>query len=208
LRTNGIAGKFLIAIVALLLNYSVCISAQETRGTLSLNGKWQMLITESPSYPTRSTGWRSVEVPSLRTGKAIGGSEFGWFRREILLPESWHGRRVFLRLGGARYHPRVYLNGKLLGERLEGWTPFEIELTDDLVAGEPHDLAISVQDWGATFVEGYKVPSDATGDLRSVPRQKVIAPIGGHFSMYGLWDDVELLSRPKCIWMTWPSLHP
>ena len=186
-----------MAFLILLLCTGICAPAQGLREEMSLNGEWRMLVTKSSSYPTRSNAWKPVKIPSLRTGRALGESEFGWFRREITVPESWQGRRIFLKLGGARYHSRVYLDGKLLAERLEGWTPFEIELTDKLEAGELHNLVVCVQDWGATFVKGYRLPSDATGDLRGVPKQKVIAPIGGYFYMHGLWDDVGLLSRPK-----------
>jgi len=194
---NRLKYWFLIAFMIPLFCASVCSSAEEPREKLSLNGEWQMLITKDLSYPTGSSDWRAVDVPSLVTGKALGGSEFGWFRREISIPGSWRGQRIFLRLVGARYHPKVYLDGELFDERLEGWTPLEVELTNKIEAGKSSNLVVCVQDWGATFVEDYNLPSDATGDLRDVPKNKVIAPIGGRYSMYGLWDNVELLSRPE-----------
>jgi hypothetical protein len=44
------------------------------------------------------------------------------------------------------------------------------------------------------------VTKGAAGDLlelRRVPKGKIIAPIGGHFAYYGIWDEVELLERPS-----------
>jgi len=165
-----------------------------------LNGRWQMTVSRRLELPPSTGPWKPVAVPGLRDGKALGGSDYAWFRRNIDVPARWRSRRVFLRLGGARYHPRVHVDGKLVGERLEGWTPFEVELTKHVTPGRSHQLVVCCQDWGATFADGYTLPADYGGDwhtLRGAPRGRIIAPIGGLYTMYGIWDDVSLVVRPS-----------
>jgi len=103
---------------------------------------------------------------------------------------------VVLLLVGARYHPRVCVNGQRVAERLEGWTPFEVDLTDRVTPGKAFALSVRCQDWGATFADGFVLPAEVAGDLRDAPKAQVIAPIGGHFGWFGLWDDAVLQSRP------------
>ena len=165
-----------------------------------LNGEWQHTVSRQLDYPTDAADWNSITVPlsPLKQGRAAGGSDYAWFRRVLSVPAEWTENRIFLRLVGARYHPRVFVNGELVAEQLDGWTPFETELTKHLRSGESLELVVCCQDWGATFADGYILPEDATGDLRSeaILQGKVIAPIGGHWSHYGIWDDIELIARP------------
>jgi hypothetical protein len=130
-------------------------------------------------------------------GEALGGSEYLWYRRDVTVPGEWRGRRVFLRLGGARFHPHVLVGGKLVGERLDGWTPFEVEITRHVAPGRSRQIAVRCQDWGATFIKGYALPEKVDGRLRDAPMGKVVAPVGGRHYLYGTWDDVSLVSRPK-----------
>ena len=170
------------------------------RERISLNGAWEMAMTRSLDPPRDGTPWKAVRVPALHEGKALGGSDYAWFRRGLEVPEGWEGRRIFLRLGGARYHPRVHVDGRLIGQRLEGWTPFEVELTRHVFPGQSHRVTVCCQDWGATFGDGFQLPADYLGDwhtLRGAPRGKIIAPIGGLFTLYGMWDDVSLVARPN-----------
>ncbi len=169
-----------------------------TRAVSSLNGAWDMAVTRSAELPGPDVEWQSVTVPKLARSNAEGGSRFGWFRRQVTVPADWQGNRVFLYLSGARYHPRVFVDGRFIGEQFEGWTPFEIELTHVLKPGTPSRVDVCCQDWGATFADGYQLPETAGGDLRrdSVLRGKLLAPIGGHYAYYGIWDDAELRARP------------
>ncbi|MBT3379270.1 MAG: hypothetical protein HN742_03605 [Lentisphaerae bacterium] len=194
--------KSILAPLALVL-LSVQVSAQDPpapRTTVSLNGNWDRAITASPLCPeTNEAEWETVSVPHLDRGDARGKSRFAWYRRNIDIPTEWTNQRVFLNLVGARYHPRVYIDGQLIGERLEGWTPFELEISTHVVPGQTHRLDIGCQDWGAVFADGYTLPQDAEGDLRrnDILRGKLIAPIGGHYANFGIWDDAELLARPQ-----------
>ena len=169
--------------------------AEPLRQELSLNGPWEAGVSRDAQAAAPAT-WETVTVPHLRQGLARGGSDFVWYRRELTVPASWAGGRIVLLLVGARYQPRVCVDGKTVAERLEGWTPFEVDLTDQVQVGKPFVLSVRCQDWGATFAAGFTLPADVAGDLRDAPKAQLMAPIGGHFGWFGMWDDAVLLRRP------------
>lgn len=57
-----------------------------------------------------------------------------WYKKSFQYKKS--DKRVFLYFGAVNYDAKVYLNGKKLGEHQGGFTPFNFEVTDQLVDGE------------------------------------------------------------------------
>lgn len=58
-----------------------------------------------------------------------------WFQRHFEAhPQP--GKRAFLRFGAVDYRAQVYLNGKLVGEHIGGFTPFAFDVTDRLRDGD------------------------------------------------------------------------
>jgi beta-galactosidase len=76
------------------------------------------------------------EVPNS-TGK-LPWAGIGWYRKKLLLPASAiAGKRVFLDFDGAMSHPKVFLDGELVGEWAYGYNSFRVELTPRLTADKP-----------------------------------------------------------------------
>ncbi len=65
-----------------------------------------------------------------------------WFRRKVTSSPKV-GKRYFLYFEAANYDTRVFLNQKLLGRHIGGFTPFEFEVTDTLKSGK-NSLVVSV----------------------------------------------------------------
>ncbi|MDX1531643.1 MAG: glycoside hydrolase family 2 TIM barrel-domain containing protein, partial [Rhodothermales bacterium] len=67
-----------------------------------------------------------------------------WYRRHVRTdrrPEE----RLVLRFGAANARARVFLDGALLAEHAGGYTPFDVEITDHVGAGEEeHTLVVQV----------------------------------------------------------------
>jgi len=57
-----------------------------------------------------------------------------WFRQKFNYTP--RDGREFLYFGAANYDTKVYLNGKKIGEHIGGYTPFNWDVTDKLIAGE------------------------------------------------------------------------
>lgn len=170
--------------------------AADLRPVVDLNTGWEAAETRDVSVTPPATGWAPRTIPFLFSSDAKGGSAFGWYRRSVELPADWAGKRVFLRFGGVRWNARVYWDGVQIGQRLEGFTPWELELSATASGAGSHRLVVVAQDWGATFADGWTLPADATGELRYQTGGRTLAPVGGQFWRYGIWDDVRLEARP------------
>ena len=55
-----------------------------------------------------------------------------WYKKSFTYRKQPH-KRVFIYFGAANYLARVYLNGKRIGEHEGGFTPFNFEVTDQIV---------------------------------------------------------------------------
>jgi hypothetical protein len=81
----------------------------------------------------------------------LNGAYFGvsWWWREIEIPASMAGKRIFLHVRGAHLRAEVYLNQKLVGYSIMEELPFEAELTHAAKPGGKNVLAIRITNpWG------------------------------------------------------------
>ena len=167
------------------------------RAAVELEDGWQAVQTHDHGDHPPGKGWKAQPVPGLFWSEARGGSSYAWYRRTIKVPAGWRGRRVFLRLAGAKFDAHVWIDGKPVGSRLEGYTPWEIEITRFVSQGSTNRIDIRCQDWGATFADGWTLPAKVDGDVRYATGGRTLAPVGGHFYAFGLWDGVRLEAKPK-----------
>lgn len=59
-----------------------------------------------------------------------------WLKKSFEYKKSKDDNRVFLYFGASNYRTDVYFNGKKLGAHVGGFTPFQFEVTKQLLAGE------------------------------------------------------------------------
>ena len=64
------------------------------------------------------------------------------YRRDLIVPEEWEGKAVWLRFEGAMMIARVYLNGTRVFEHKGGYLPFTIDLSGKLRFGERNRLLV------------------------------------------------------------------
>jgi hypothetical protein len=83
----------------------------------------------------------AADDPAPQNGAFFGVS---WWWREIEIPESMQGKRIFLHVRGARLRAEVYLNEKLVGYSIMEELPFEAELTHAANPGGRNLLAIRI----------------------------------------------------------------
>lgn len=129
----------------------------DRRKTVSLNGKWQIIIDpyENGFYDYR---YEEYEFGYFQNAKPKDKSdliEYDFDKSELLnVPGDWNtqmeklflyegtvwykksfdfkkknGKRVFAHFGAVNYHSVIYLNGSKLGENEGGFTPFNFEIT-------------------------------------------------------------------------------
>jgi beta-glucuronidase len=134
----------------------IAIQHIEGRNTMSLNGKWNVIID-----PTNNGEWRQVwKNPVIQNKHQFfeysfdGGpilnvpGDFNSQRPELTFYEStiWYrqrfdikpelGKRYFLYFGAVNYKTKVYLNEDEIGSHEGGFTPFQFEITDKVKDGK------------------------------------------------------------------------
>jgi beta-galactosidase len=95
---------------------------------------------EEYRYAAPATGGVAPADDNIpQNGAYIGVS---WWYRNIDIPASMQGKRIFLHIRGARLRAEVYLNGKLCGYSIMEELPFESDLTAATNPGGENHLAI------------------------------------------------------------------
>ena len=123
----------------------------------NLNGLWQFAFDDGDEglaahwyVPGRAFD-KQIVVPFAYQTKMSGLGPTDeihpilWYRRAFTVPENMAGKRVLLRFGAVDFEARVYVNGEWAGSHRGGYTPFCLDITALLKAGE-NDLCLRVED--------------------------------------------------------------
>src|SRR5438128_1159988 len=143
---------------------SVCAAAAPgetptTRHSVKITGDWRFQmdvpdIGEKENWQATSfhrSMWAKVEVPKAWDlfDEAMWGYEgVGWYSTEIAGSLAVTGKVQRLKFGRVNYHAKVWLNGELLGENLNGFLPFEFDVTDKPKPGAVNQLVVRVDNTG------------------------------------------------------------
>jgi len=126
-------------------------------------------LSEVPGHEP-SVGWRNIEegmesldIPGTLAQSRPGYRGVVWHWRPLVVPDDWEGRAVRLRFGCARLRTEVYLENHLVGYDLEGYTPFEIDLTPYTEPGRRYELAVRVTNPGGVRAAQSMMPLTWSG---------------------------------------------
>ncbi|HZR67252.1 MAG TPA: glycoside hydrolase family 2 TIM barrel-domain containing protein [Terriglobales bacterium] len=175
---------------------TMAIANVSHRTTISLDGTWNSIVDPyetglgSRIFINRRPATKSelVEYDFDRSPKLRVPGDWNTQRDSLLFYEgpvwyqrnfSYHKRehiRTFLYFGAANYQARVWLNGKKLGEHVGGFTPFDFEITDQIVEGD-NSVVVEV---------------DNTRHIDGVPALKT-----DWWNYGGLTRSVELIEVPE-----------
>jgi len=121
----------------------------------TLNGEWEFCYDDN--LGGKENGFekkhfeRMINIPfcpeSVLSG--IGDTDFHncvWYRREILLPDEWNGKRIILHFGASDYETTVYVNGEEVGIHKGGYTSFCFDITDYLSDKDNYISVCAVDD--------------------------------------------------------------
>jgi beta-galactosidase/beta-glucuronidase len=132
----------------------------------SLDGRWEFALDRDAAWTAaEDVVWtQSIMVPFAPETAASGVEAAGffsacWYRRRFDRPRLGQDERLILHFGAVDYQARVWMNGVEVVTHEGGYTPFAVDVTSVLRAGEqelivraeddPHDLAKprGKQDW-------------------------------------------------------------
>ena len=175
----------LIVLVASLL---LAANLSGAREVISLNDSWRF----TPSRVAGMNRWGGanpnagelVNLPHTWNAADFMSSSgyrrgYGTYSKQLAIPESYRGKRVFLKFEGAGTMATLLVNYKLVGEHKGAYNSFVFEVTDYLNYGQDNNLTV----------------------ICNSESQFDIAPQSGDFNIYGgLYRDVWMeVTGPECI---------
>lgn len=146
-----------------------CWESHAAWGTDDLAGNDNWYSTEAYLNPAEVTRENYREAPRHTVG---------WYRRTVTCPAGDADATVWLHIGAADWHVKVWANGEFVGAGDSGYVPFSCDLGDAAKPGEDVTLVIRVED----------------------PQGTEDKPLGKQHKWYtttsGIWQPVWLELRP------------
>lgn len=145
---------FTILLIASGLN----IGAQDFGRRENINDDWHFNLGDV-QYGGRETmdcsKWAVVDVPHDWTVKQNASPELAsctgylpggiaWYRKELNIPITEKGNKVYIYFEGVYNNSEVFINGKWVGKRPNGYISFMYELTPYIKWGESNSIAVRV----------------------------------------------------------------
>ena len=179
--------RLLRQVVLLLIALGPCALAQ----TIALES-WDFVTDPSAKLAVSSlksvTGWRTARAGlswQAQSEDLRDYSGVAWYRTSIDVPRFDRARRVLLRFGAVDYRAEVFVNGRSAFQHEGGYTPFVVDITDDVHAG-PNEIAVRVLDPpNKGEAEGIR--------YKEIPHGKQ----NWYVQTSGLWQPVTLEFRPE-----------
>ncbi|TSE04718.1 sugar-binding domain-containing protein [Aquimarina algiphila] len=150
-------------LLSILSVFSSCTNNNEgiSRVIEDFNYDWRFYLGDEPEAYKLSfndTNWTVLNVPHdwsieegyQKEGETAASSGFvpggiGWYRKSFLLTEADKNKQISIQFDGVYNNSTVWINGKLLGTRPNGYISFIYDLTPHLkYDGTPNMIAVKV----------------------------------------------------------------
>lgn len=165
---------FLITLFA-FLGFSCTSKIEISERNIDFNGEWKFRIAEledahNPEFDDSS--WKTVDLPhdwstedyNLQDSLHVGpffkneprGADIGylrtgtcWYRKEWKTPKGLGENQVILNFDGVQTQMELWINGKLVGENMYGYSPLNFNITEYLnKSGKTNVLAVKTVNSG------------------------------------------------------------
>lgn len=156
---------------------------------MNLNGTWKFAFDKKDCgvkdkwFDADDKAFGQTICVPFPWGSKLSGvkdeADVGWYRRDVVVPESWKGKRVFLVVGASDHDTTCWFDASRLGEHSGGYLPFEFELTDHVKWGRPQKITLRA--WDAPGAMAHH-------DWRLFGKQ-------GYGNARGVWQTVYLEAR-------------
>ncbi|UPZ14900.1 sugar-binding domain-containing protein [Flavobacterium humidisoli] len=148
-------------IIALTILFSVSIFAQkQSRIVEDFNKNWNFKLGDYP-YAIQANfdvkDWRTLQLPhdwsiegafdkDAKTKQAQGflPAGKGWYRKAFTVPANWKNKTVSIEFDGVFKNSEVFINGKSLGMRPNGYISFGYDLSQYVKFGKENVIAVKV----------------------------------------------------------------
>jgi hypothetical protein len=176
------------------------------RSSISLDGPWRFVADPERLYgPGELPAGDTISVPGCWEAQVARPYRIinAWYHRTLDLPGDWRpdGRRVILRFGAVMYRCGVWVNGQHVGGHEGGYTPFELDITDELRWDGRDAVQVAVTNPlnGLDEYPAFSVAEVLLAEEWEPDLPLAEAPHGKqtwYSSQSGIWQSVSLECRP------------
>ncbi len=129
-----------------------------------------------------------------------------WYQRQVLVPRSYSNRRVVLRFGSVSHKATVWIDGFEVAHHYGGFTPFEIDITHLVHAGDKFTIVVCCNN--DLYLESSKLGLEADDDPAmaksdnnnlahvSSASSAPLSPFPNSFTFAGIQRSVQLIYTP------------
>ena len=118
---------------------------------INLNYDWQYKASFEEGDLNGNTGYTDFETVHMPHANKIldynnfDESEYQFvscYRKKIFIPQEYDGKVILLKFEGIASYSRLYVNGQIVAEHLGGYTPFEADISGNVIFGEENLLTV------------------------------------------------------------------
>ena len=197
LKTTGLAAGALIAPTANSFEPRATVDVAQQTLRLMLSEPW--VILTDPSDNGVQQGWsRSVpngalptRVPSILQETFPGFHGAVWYWISFRAPQKpFRNGQILILFHAVDYYAEVWLNGSRIGDHEGGETPFALDATEAMSAGQTNLLAVRVLNPPPGGIDGFRLSETAHSNK--------VEPYatGNGYDFGGILEPVELLLAP------------
>jgi len=145
---------------------------------LNLNGHWNFMFDKENVGETKkwfenpSSFTKKILVPfpwGSKLSEVENEADIAWYAHKVKIPEDWKNKRIFVVVGASDWTTTGWFAGKPVGSNRGGYTPFEFELTSNVIWGSEQNLVFKVDDSNLPFkLYGKQGYGDAKGLWQTV----------------------------------------
>ena len=159
------------------------------RQSLNFNRQWRFQLGDPAGAEAAGFddgAWQEIGLPHSFSLPYFTSPQFyvgyGWYRKPLIVPAAWAGKRVSLEFDGAFQITELFVNGRRVGEHRGGYTGFTFDITDFVRTG--HNLvAVRVNNFWDPRLAPRAGEHTFSGGLYRNVRLVVTAPL--HVAWYG-----------------------
>jgi len=140
---------FIFCILASFAIFVSCTNDAPRRQVVRLDGEWMIAKTDGALPATFTSaipvpGLVDLAVPAIDTAGTLYPDGWYWHKRSFDLADT-DFEKIELKIHKAKYHTKVYINGKYAGENLYCFTPSYFDIKPFLSpAGQVNEIIIGV----------------------------------------------------------------
>lgn len=119
---------------------------------INLNFDWQYKMDFNDEYVFSEFNGSNFELVNIpHTNKILDYNNFNeseyqfvsCYRKQISIASEYRGKAIILKFEGIASYAKLYINGQFVAEHFGGYTPFEIDISSNLIYGEENLLVIA-----------------------------------------------------------------